>query len=252
MGGEKAGLCFTSPPNGQQRDYTEASKKHTADWDKLMQGVFGNLPMADDGQVLVNLGLIHRDGEWVPYWDGWIEWMRAQGWRRFGWYVWDQTYGLPGDWGGRFAPSHEWIFHFNHKAVTCARCVKKQPEYITLATGTPLRHRDGTTHRATSPGSGLNTHKIPDSVVRICRQQGGIEGHPAVFSVGLAALIFSAYPGIIFDPFLGSGTTMIAAEQLGRRCFGIEIEPLYVDVAVARWEKFTGKKATLEAAPLAA
>ena len=38
----------------------------------------------------------------------------------------------------------------------------------------------------------------------------------------------------VFDPFLGSGTTMVAAEQLGRRCFGIEIEPKYVAVALER------------------
>jgi len=50
-------------------------------------------------------------------------------------------------------------------------------------------------------------------------------------------------PCEVYDPFLGSGTTMIAAEQLGRRCFGIEIEPRYVDVCVRRWEEFTGKKA---------
>jgi hypothetical protein len=113
MGGEKADVCFTSPPYGQQRDYTEESKSKTADWDGLMQGVFINLPLMDAGQVLVNLGLIHRDNEWVPYWDKWIEWMRKQGWRRFGWYVWDQGFGLPGDWNGRFGPSHEFIFHFN-------------------------------------------------------------------------------------------------------------------------------------------
>jgi hypothetical protein len=48
---------------------------------------------------------------------------------------------------------------------------------------------------------------------------------------------------IVFDPFLGSGTTMIAAEQLDRRCYGIEISPTYCDVILARWEKFTGKTA---------
>ncbi|MEH7830484.1 hypothetical protein [Gemmobacter denitrificans] len=41
--------------------------------------------------------------------------VRAQGWRRFGWYVWDQGPGLPGDWDGRLAPSHEFIFHFNRQ-----------------------------------------------------------------------------------------------------------------------------------------
>jgi DNA modification methylase len=51
----------------------------------------------------------------------------------------------------------------------------------------------------------------------------------------------------IFDPFLGSGTTLIAAEQLGRKCYGMEISPAYCDVIVKRWETLTGKKATLEA-----
>ena len=50
---------------------------------------------------------------------------------------------------------------------------------------------------------------------------------------------------LIFDPFLGSGTTLIAAEQLGRRCFGMELSPQYCDVIVQRWENLTGQKATL-------
>lgn len=47
----------------------------------------------------------------------------------------------------------------------------------------------------------------------------------------------------VYDPFLGSGTTLIAAEQLGRKCYGMEISPQYCDVIVTRWEKLTGKKA---------
>jgi DNA modification methylase len=47
----------------------------------------------------------------------------------------------------------------------------------------------------------------------------------------------------VYDPFLGSGTTLIAAEQLGRRCFGLEIDPAYCDVIVQRFENLTGKKA---------
>ena len=47
----------------------------------------------------------------------------------------------------------------------------------------------------------------------------------------------------VYDPFLGSGTTMIACERLGRRCFGMDVEPRYVDVAVKRWEQFTGQEA---------
>jgi DNA modification methylase len=49
-----------------------------------------------------------------------------------------------------------------------------------------------------------------------------------------------------YEPFLGSGTTLIAAESIGRICLAIEIDPLYVDVAVRRWQAFTGRQATLE------
>lgn len=50
----------------------------------------------------------------------------------------------------------------------------------------------------------------------------------------------------VYEPFSGSGTTIIACEQLGRRCYAIEIEPRYVDVAVRRWQKLTSKDATLD------
>lgn len=50
---------------------------------------------------------------------------------------------------------------------------------------------------------------------------------------------------LIADLYLGSGTTLIAAEQLGRKCYGMEISPNYCDVIVKRWENLTGKKATL-------
>ena len=51
--------------------------------------------------------------------------------------------------------------------------------------------------------------------------------------------------GNVYDPFLGSGTTLIAAEQLGRTCYGMEISPQYVDVICSRWENLTGLKAVL-------
>ena len=51
---------------------------------------------------------------------------------------------------------------------------------------------------------------------------------------------------VVIDPFCGSGTTLIAAEKLDRRCFGMEISPQYCDVIVRRWQEFTGKQATLE------
>jgi DNA modification methylase len=56
----------------------------------------------------------------------------------------------------------------------------------------------------------------------------------------------SAPGDLVYEPFSGSGTTIIAAEMTGRKCMAIELNPAYVDVAIRRWQDFTGKLATLE------
>jgi DNA modification methylase len=74
--------------------------------------------------------------------------------------------------------------------------------------------------------------------------------HPTVKPVALVADAIkdcSRRNGIILDPFLGSGTTVIAAERSGRRARGIEIDAAYVDVAIRRWQAYSGKVATLAA-----
>jgi DNA modification methylase len=70
--------------------------------------------------------------------------------------------------------------------------------------------------------------------------------HPTVKPVALVADAIkdcSHRGDVILDPFSGSGTTIIAAEQTGRRARTIELDPQYVDVAIRRWEAFTGKPA---------
>jgi DNA modification methylase len=70
--------------------------------------------------------------------------------------------------------------------------------------------------------------------------------HPTVKPVQLvvdALLDCSARGDWVLDPFLGSGTTLMAAERVGRRCCGIELDPLYVDTIIRRWEAFTGDSA---------
>jgi DNA modification methylase len=67
--------------------------------------------------------------------------------------------------------------------------------------------------------------------------------HPTVKPVAMVAdaiLDCSARGDIVLDAFLGSGTTVIAAERIGRRCYGLELDPLYVDTVVRRWQKLTG------------
>jgi DNA modification methylase len=68
--------------------------------------------------------------------------------------------------------------------------------------------------------------------------------HPTSKPVGLVSGMISNHPkGLVVDPFSGSGTTIIAAEQTGRKCYAMELSPAYCDVAVKRWEQATGRKA---------
>jgi DNA modification methylase len=70
--------------------------------------------------------------------------------------------------------------------------------------------------------------------------------HPTVKPVALVAdaiMDCSERGGLVLDAFLGSGTTVIAAERTGRVCYGIEIDPVYVDTTVRRWQAFTGQSA---------
>ena len=158
MGADRAALLFTSPPYGNQRDYTTGG---VSDWDALMRGVFQHLDRVarTDAQLLVNLGLIHRDSEWQPYWAGWLEWMRAQGWRRFGLYAWDQGPGLPGDWNGRLAPAFELVFHFNREP--------RRPNKIIPCDGpgTSTPRRAGCAPRTGRSGNG-------STPARACRRPG--------------------------------------------------------------------------------
>jgi DNA modification methylase len=73
--------------------------------------------------------------------------------------------------------------------------------------------------------------------------------HPTVKPVKLcvdAIKDCTAANDIVFDPFLGSGSTLIGAEDCGRRCYATELSPHYVDVAIRRWHEFTGDAARLE------
>jgi len=75
-----------------------------------------------------------------------------------------------------------------------------------------------------------------------------LEAHPTIKPVKLVADAIrdcSRRGDIILDPFMGSGTTILAADKIGRRAYGLELDPLYVDVAVRRWEAFARRDALL-------
>ena len=95
---------------------------------------------------------------------------------------------------------------------------------------------------------GLNTKTVTSNFWQVSNTGAQQENHKACFPVELpekGISLVNANTSIIFEPFCGSGTTMIAAEKTNRKCYGMELDPKYCDVIVKRWEDFTGKKAEL-------
>lgn len=228
-------LVVTSPPYAAQRNY--GFKKGEFRWDHVVPRVLAGVNLTPDGQMLVNLGLVHRDGEVVCYWEPMIHTLRSFGYRLFGWYVWDQGSGFPGDFGGRFAPSHEWVFHFNRESG----CLRKSVECASAGRKT----WSGSLGRSKKPWVAdgrrgpVQSLKIPDSVVRTPRSlsKSDRSNHPAPYPRKFAEFMLRAWDGTVLDPFMGGGTTLVAAQGMGRPAIGIEIDESYCEIAAKRLEQ---------------
>jgi hypothetical protein len=147
FGDSTADLVFTSPPYDNQRAY---KLDGPIVWTDMMKGVTNAIPAGESTQFLVNLGLVHRHGSVQEYWRDWLDWLRdpsrADSWRHFGLYVWNQGHGLPGNWGGRLAPSFEHIFHFNRQsrpANKIVRCSSVGTSIERLMKKSCFRNHDG-------------------------------------------------------------------------------------------------------------
>lgn len=91
--------------------------------------------------------------------------------------------------------------------------------------------------------------KCQSNVFDVKMPRGDEKNHVSQKPVEFIAQILGNHRGEnVLDLFLGSGSTLIACEKTGRRCFGMEIDPKYCDVILSRWEQFTGKVAALTAA----
>jgi len=98
-------------------------------------------------------------------------------------------------------------------------------------------------------GKSLGLKEVVSNHWVVSNQNSQQENHKACFPVDLprkGISIVKKTTGIVFEPFCGSGTTLIASENEERRCFGMELDEKYCDVIIKRWENYTGKKATLE------
>lgn len=246
MNGESAKMLFTSPPYSDMREY-EGGKDLAVD--HLAQFIPAYRSYVD--YQCVNLGIQRKNNDIFEYWNEYIQIARANGYKMLAWNVWDK--GMTGNIGqaSAFFPlRHEWVFVFGTEFYEINLTVEKKPESITNNPGKKTkRNADGTTsYHSTGDTSQpmkqmesvLFMHPVLDNNVRAM--------HPATFPVGLPGEYIKAMTNkgdIVIEPFGGSGTTLIACEELGRKCRIMELEPKYVDVIIARWENLTGEKAVL-------
>lgn len=243
MNGEVAELCFTSPPYSDQREYNgnkELSTEHIA---KFISTAYGKAKY-----FAVNLGYARKDGEVNCYWDDYIIEAKNCGLKFLSWNIWNKgECGSIGNQSAMFGISHEWIFVFGDKAKELNKTVENKSAGA-RANHTGNRQKDGSIkkskERIVSSHSQLRT-------VYDCTAQKARDwiNHPARFSVEFAEGYIEAmtvHGHLLYEPFTGSGTTIIAAEKNGRKCYGMELDEKYCDVVIKRWEGYTGKKAVLE------
>lgn len=245
MDGAKAKILFTSPPYSDMREY-EGGK------DLDVKSVAGFIPSYRDytDYQCVNLGLQRKNHEIYPYWDEFIESAQESGYKFLAWNVWDKLMcGSIGQQQAFFPIRHEWIFVFGTEEYDINPTWEKKPESINKKRDVNKRRQaDGSTTLSTI-GDTSSPLKKMESVLPLNSEMGSIrEEHPAVFPVALPGEYIKAMTNeddSVIEPFCGSGTTLIACEQLGRKCYAMELEPKYVDVIIARWEQLTGLEAVL-------
>ena len=244
MNGNSAKILFTSPPYSDMREYNGGK-------DLSVNNIARFIPTyrAYTDYQCVNLGLQRKDHEIVQYWDEYISNAKDCGYKLMAWNVWDKTMcGSIGQQSAFFPIRHEWIFVFGTEFYEINQTFLKKEGSIKEAGVRVVRQKDGTT-KASGTGDRTNKYKQMESVLALCSETGTIRSlHPATFPVGLPSEYIKAMTDkddIVIEPFCGSGTTLIACEQLDRVCYGMELDPKYCDVIIKRWEKFTGEKAVL-------
>lgn len=253
MMGEKAEICFTSPPYSDLRQYKDGKSNDVSNIIKFIPAI-----KPHSNYALINLGLKIQDREIVQYWDEYIAEAKAAGYLFLSWSIWDKLEaGGISNQSAMFAIEHEWIFIFGNTFKQVNRTVEKSDEDEKRrkydrkdSRGRSIRgvrQADGTIRDSTR-GEAYEYKNLP-SVVQVkphkARGDLTVGSHPAVMSVELPTVYINAMtdPGqYVLEPFLGSGTTMIACENTGRKARGIEISPDYVAVCLQRYKDATGKE----------
>jgi DNA modification methylase len=268
----RAAVCITSPPYATQREYDASSGFRPIPPDEYAAwylDVAANVAsiLAEDGSYFLNIKAHADDGERNLYvMDLVIAHRRQWGWRFVDEFCWRKTdNGVPGGWGNRFKNAFEPVFHFCRQQEIKFRprrvghesedCFDYSPNNPKSQSGSGLL---GTGKRGAAADSGRNqdawqrTHKNlseatnaegrhtgvarPSNVIEV-KSESSQGSHSAPFPRQLVEFFLLAFsdPGdVVYDPFMGSGTTMAAAHLLDRAGSGCELSPAYCDVILRR------------------
>jgi site-specific DNA-methyltransferase (adenine-specific)/site-specific DNA-methyltransferase (cytosine-N4-specific) len=232
----KVNGVFTSPPYAEQRKKQYGgvpTAEYIAWWEAVQANVRAHL--ADDGSFFVNIKPHCVDGERVLYvFDLVLAMQRRWGWRFVDELCWHHRDALPGKFLYRFKNQFEPIFHFSlgkrirFDPYRFAKPTKRQPT-------APLK---------ISPSGNWATNNVvkdgialPGNVISVPLGSNSESVQAASFPMRLPAFFIRVYSDpddVWVDPFLGSGTTIVAAHQNGRRGLGIEKLPKYCSVVLER------------------
>lgn len=254
LGDSKINVAFTSPPYASQRKYDESSgfkPIRPDDYVEWFRDVQANVAefLAEDGSFFVNIKAASEGLDTQTYvLDLALTMAKEWGWHLASEFCWERS-GIPGKPRRRFKNQFEPVYQFAMGEW------KFRPELVMhgsdsvmayspenrLSNGLePVAGQGGGNWKSVEAGMAYPGNRLK------CGNTKAL-GHSATFPIGLPEFFIKAYSDtgdLIFDPFMGSGTTMIAAQKNGRRSAGCEISPAYCDVIVERWESLTGGKST--------
>jgi DNA modification methylase len=284
IGGVSINLAFTSPPYAEQRNYDKASGFHPIrpdDYVGWFNPIAANVGrhLAADGSWFINIkpSAAGLDTE-LYVMDLVLAHVRQWGWHFASEFCWERN-GVPKSVTQRFKNQFEPIYQFargrwkmrpdavRHVSENVPRAGGEGVGDTSWANnqggngeifGAAKKRRHGHAGRGGEDIQGTNWQPgeyigpglaYPGNRLPTFAGSHEATGHTAAFPVGLPEFFCKAFTDaddVVFDPFLGSGSTLIAATQTKRAGLGCEISPAYVDVAIIRWQNFTGERATLD------
>jgi DNA modification methylase len=256
--GHRINLAFTSPPYAQQREYDKSSGFKPIPPDKYVEwfapiaaNVAANI--AEDGSWFVNIKAASDGLDTELYvLDLVLAHARDWGWHFATEFCWERV-GIPGKPQTRFKNQFEPIYQFTRNKW------KIRPEAVMASSSAAFSYEAGKGKSLVGNQGGVGEEwfagrsseglAYPGNRLPTFAGSHSATGHAAAFPVGLPEWFVKAYTDegdTVYDPFMGSGSTLLAAHQQSRLGFGMELSPAYVDIICRRFQEHTGIKPIAE------